>query len=108
MALSKASKVTESIEDATHPTDDKPESSDIMTVHSDWGTLFMTYLKTGGLPEHKDKWERLRRHAGHYTLVDEELFRGSANGALMSYPVFMPKPNTHRMYAQDQLFHIYG
>jgi hypothetical protein len=20
----------------------------------------------------------------------------------------MPKPNTHRMYAQDQLFHAYG
>jgi hypothetical protein len=27
---------------------------------------------------------------------------------LLSYPVFMPKPTTHRMYAQDQLFHTYG
>jgi hypothetical protein len=28
--------------------------------------------------------------------------------ALLSYLVFMPKPTTHRMYAQDQLFHTYG
>jgi hypothetical protein len=27
---------------------------------------------------------------------------------LLSYLVFMPKPSTHRMYAQDQLFHTYG
>jgi hypothetical protein len=27
---------------------------------------------------------------------------------LLSYPVFMPKPSTHRMYAQDQLFNTYG
>jgi hypothetical protein len=26
----------------------------------------------------------------------------------VSYPVFMPKPSTHRMYAQDQFFHTYG
>jgi hypothetical protein len=26
----------------------------------------------------------------------------------VSYPVFMPKPSTHRMYAQDQLFHTYA
>jgi hypothetical protein len=26
---------------------------------------------------------------------------------LLSYPIFMPKPSTHRMYAQDQLFHTY-
>jgi hypothetical protein len=26
----------------------------------------------------------------------------------LSYPVFMPKPSTRRMYAQDQLFHTYG
>jgi hypothetical protein len=29
-------------------------------------------------------------------------------GALLSYPVFMSKSSTHRMYAQDQLFHTYG
>jgi hypothetical protein len=26
---------------------------------------------------------------------------------LLSYLVFMPKPSTHRMYTQDQLFHTY-
>jgi hypothetical protein len=26
----------------------------------------------------------------------------------MSYPIFMSKPSTHHMYAQDQLFHKYG
>jgi hypothetical protein len=27
---------------------------------------------------------------------------------LLAYLVFMPKPSTHRMYVQDQLFHTYG
>jgi hypothetical protein len=27
---------------------------------------------------------------------------------IVSYLVFVPKPSTYRMYAQDQLFHIYG
>jgi hypothetical protein len=35
-------------------------------------------------------------------MVDTDLI------SLLSYPVFMPKPSTHRMYAQDQLFHTYG
>jgi hypothetical protein len=26
----------------------------------------------------------------------------------VSYPVFMPKASTHRMYAQDQLFYTFG
>jgi hypothetical protein len=26
----------------------------------------------------------------------------------MSYPVLMPKPSTHRMHDQDQMFHTYG
>jgi hypothetical protein len=34
-ALSKVSKVVESSEKATPPTNDRPESSDVMTVHSD-------------------------------------------------------------------------
>jgi hypothetical protein len=29
-------------------------------------------------------------------------------GSTLSYPVFIPKPCTHRMYAHDQLFHTYG
>jgi hypothetical protein len=27
---------------------------------------------------------------------------------VVSYPIFMPKPSTHCMYAQGQLFHTYG
>jgi hypothetical protein len=34
--------------------------------------------------------------------------RDPFDGPLLSYPVSMPKPSTHRMYAQDQLFHTYG
>jgi hypothetical protein len=45
--LSKASKAAESIEGTTPPSDDKPESSDIMIVQSDWCTPFMIYLKIG-------------------------------------------------------------
>jgi hypothetical protein len=26
----------------------------------------------------------------------------------LSYPIFMPKLSSHRVYAQDQLFHTYG
>jgi hypothetical protein len=29
-------------------------------------------------------------------------------GCLVLIPSFIPKPSTHRMYAQDQLFHTYG
>jgi hypothetical protein len=36
-------------------------------VHSNWCILFMIYLKTGGLPEDKDKRERLRREVVHYS-----------------------------------------
>jgi hypothetical protein len=28
--------------------------------------------------------------------------------AMVSYPIFILKPSTHRMCAQDQLFHAYG
>jgi hypothetical protein len=43
----------------------------------------MTYLKTWGLPEDKDEHERLCRRAGHYTLLNDELFWQSANNTLM-------------------------
>jgi hypothetical protein len=36
------------------------------------------------------------------------LDRSGGEGRILSYPVFTPKPITHRMYAQDQLFHTYG
>jgi hypothetical protein len=43
----------------------------------------MIYLRTGSLPEDKDKCERLHHWAGHYTLVYDELFQRSINGTLM-------------------------
>jgi ribonuclease HI len=58
-ALSKASKVVESIKGSTPPNDNKPESFDAMTIHLDWLTPFMIYLKIGGLPKDKDERERL-------------------------------------------------
>jgi hypothetical protein len=69
--LSKAIKATESIDSTTTPADDKSDSSDIMMVQR---MLFMIYIKTGGLLKNKNERERLRRRAGHYTLIGEELF----------------------------------
>jgi hypothetical protein len=37
------------------------------------------------LPEDKVKCERLRRWAGQYTLINDELYRRSANGTLMKW-----------------------
>jgi hypothetical protein len=75
MVLSKASNAAKLIESTALPSDDNPESSDFMTIHLDWRTPFMNYLKIGGLPEDKDEREGLRQQAGHYTLADGELFR---------------------------------
>jgi hypothetical protein len=72
--LAKASKATESIDDSTTPADAKDDSSKVMLVDLDWHTPFMTYLKTGGLPEEKVERDRLKQRAVHYTLVSEELF----------------------------------
>jgi hypothetical protein len=54
-----------------------------MDDHSYWRTLFMMYLRTEGMPDDKDEHERLRRRVGHYILVNDELFRRSANDTLM-------------------------
>jgi hypothetical protein len=54
-----------------------------MEIHSDWQTLFMIYLRTGGLPEDKVDHERLHDRAGQHTLVNDELFWRGANGTLM-------------------------
>jgi hypothetical protein len=59
------------------------ESPDVMAIHSDWRTPFMIYLRTRGLPDDRDGHERLRRWAGHYTLVNDELFWKSSNNTLM-------------------------
>jgi hypothetical protein len=45
--LSKANKAAESSYETTPPIEDKSESSDVMTVHSDWRTPFMIYLRIG-------------------------------------------------------------
>jgi hypothetical protein len=60
-----------------------PESPEVTEIYSNWRTPFMINLKIGGLPEDKDKHERLRHRVGHYTLVNDELFRWSANVTLM-------------------------
>jgi hypothetical protein len=74
-ALAKANKVVESSQETTPPTESISESLGVMEVHSYWHTSFMIYLKTWGLPNDKDECERLRHLAGHYTLVNDELFQ---------------------------------
>jgi hypothetical protein len=46
-------------------------------------TLFMIYLRTRGLPDDKDERKWLRHRAGHYTLINDEVFRQIANSTLM-------------------------
>jgi hypothetical protein len=74
-ALAKASKVVESSLETPPPNESIYESPEVMEVHSDWRTPFMIYLRTGGLPEDKDECKQLRRQAGEYTLLNDELFR---------------------------------
>jgi ribonuclease HI len=59
-ALAKANKVAESSQDTPPPPDSITESLEVMEIHSDWCTLFMIYLRTGGLSEDKVKCEQLR------------------------------------------------
>jgi hypothetical protein len=56
-ALAKASKTTESSQETTPLVQSITESPEVMEIHSDWCTPFMTYLRTGGLPEDKDEHE---------------------------------------------------
>jgi hypothetical protein len=73
-ALAKASKMEESPKETTPPVESILESPEVMEIHSDWHTPFMLYLRTRGLPEDKDELERMQHWAGHYTLVNDELF----------------------------------
>jgi hypothetical protein len=82
-ALAKASKATESSQETQHPIESISESPEVIEIHPDWRTLFMIYLKTGGLPEDKDECEQLHRQAGHYTFLNDELFQQSVNDTLM-------------------------
>jgi hypothetical protein len=72
--LAKINKVAESSQDTMPPAESISESPEAIEVHSDWRNPFMMYLRTGGLPDDKSKHERLHRRAGHYTLIDDELF----------------------------------
>jgi hypothetical protein len=74
-ALTKANKAGESSTETTPLDESISESPEVMEVHLDWRTPFMIYLRTGGLPEDKDEHERLHHQAGHYTLVNDDLFR---------------------------------
>jgi hypothetical protein len=65
------------------PSESISKSLEVMEINSDWHTLFMIYLRIGGLPEDKDKRELLRHQVGHYILVNDELFRRSVNNTLM-------------------------
>ena len=56
-ALAKANKATESSQETTPPVGNISESPEAMEVHSDWHTLFVIYLRTGGLPDDKDESE---------------------------------------------------
>jgi hypothetical protein len=74
-ALAKANKAAESSQETSPPLDSITESPEVMEIHSDWRTTFMVYLRIGALPEDKIECERLRRQAGQYTLVNDELYR---------------------------------
>jgi hypothetical protein len=82
-ALDKSSNAAEPIDDIATPADNMTDSSKVMIVDSNWCTLFMIYLKIGGLPNNKVERDRLKWRAVHYTLVGEELFWWSANSILM-------------------------
>jgi hypothetical protein len=73
-ALAKAIKAAESSQETPTPCESIIEIPEVMKIHSDWRTPFMTYLRTGGLLEDKADRERLHRQAGQYTLVNNELF----------------------------------
>jgi hypothetical protein len=56
-ALAKASKAAESSQEILPPTESISVSPEVMEIHSDWCTPFVTYLRTRGLPEDKDECE---------------------------------------------------
>jgi hypothetical protein len=81
--IAKASKTTESSQETMPPVESISKSCKVMEIHSDRRTPFITYLMIGGLPEDKDEHEQRHRRAGHYTLVNNELFRRSVNDTMM-------------------------
>jgi hypothetical protein len=73
-ALAKATKAAESSQETPPPSESIIESPEVMEMHLDWHTPFMIYFRIGGSPEDKVDHERLRRWAGQYILVNDELF----------------------------------
>jgi hypothetical protein len=45
--------VAESSQESPPPCETITETPEAMEIHSDWRTPFMTFLRTGGLPEDK-------------------------------------------------------
>jgi hypothetical protein len=74
-ALAKANKVSESSQETPLLSETVTESPEVMKIHSNRRTPFMIYLRTWGLLEDKDECERLHHRVGHYTLLNDELFR---------------------------------
>jgi hypothetical protein len=72
--LAKASKVAESTQETPPPIESISESLVVMEIHSGGCTPFMIYLRIESLPEDKDECGPLCHRAGHYTLVNDELF----------------------------------
>jgi hypothetical protein len=72
------------IQETPPPIKSKTESPEVMEMYSNWHTPFMIYFRTGGLPEDNVEWERLRRRAGQYILVNDEPFHQSVNISLMN------------------------
>jgi hypothetical protein len=56
-ALAKANKADELSQETPPPPDSITESPEVMEIHSDWRTMFVVYLRTGGLSEDKVKCE---------------------------------------------------
>jgi hypothetical protein len=56
-ALAKANNVAESYQETLPPPNGITESPKVMEIHSDRRTLFMIYLRTGGLPKNKVECE---------------------------------------------------
>jgi hypothetical protein len=52
-ALAKVKNVAESSQKTLPLPDSIDESPEVMEIHSNWRTLFMIYLRIGGLPEDK-------------------------------------------------------
>jgi hypothetical protein len=75
--LAKATKSAESSQETPPSSEHITVSPKIMEIQSDLHTVFMIYLRTGGLPGGLHHW------AGQYTLVNDKPFMRSIIGTLM-------------------------